>query len=232
MSTARGNGETRGVILDATDRLLAARGFRKLTMDDIAAEAGVSRRTIYMYFPSKEEVGLSSIDRVVEATHERLLELAGGVGDPAETLRRMLVERILRRIDSVHAYRTSLDELFEAVRPAYMARRRKHLEREAEILAGVLGAGRARGRFEIDDPAAAAKTMVLATNAFLPYSLSVQELGQRGRIEAGIRRMADMLLKSVVAGPPAATRAPRDSKRNGGRSRRAGRALAKAGGQP
>src|SRR5690606_6409338 len=44
-------GETREAILDATDRLLATRGFRKLTMDDIAAEAGVSRRTIYMYFP-------------------------------------------------------------------------------------------------------------------------------------------------------------------------------------
>ena len=49
----RGNRETREAILDAPDRLLTTRGFRSVTMDDIAGEAGVSRRTIYMYFPSK-----------------------------------------------------------------------------------------------------------------------------------------------------------------------------------
>jgi len=198
VNTARGNGETREAILDATDRLLTTRGFRSVTMDDIAAEAGVSRRTVYMYFPSKEEVGLSSIDRVVAQTYARLVELADGPGDRAEVLRRVLIERVLRRFDSVSAYRTSLDELFEAVRPAYMARRTLHMEREVGLVAGVLAAGRACGRFALDDAAATASTLVKATNAFLPYSLSVHELGQRAQIEIEVRRMADLLLRSLV----------------------------------
>ncbi|MCC6551450.1 MAG: TetR/AcrR family transcriptional regulator [Polyangiaceae bacterium] len=225
MSTARNakdpreatgkKGETREAILDATDRLLATRGFRKLTMDDIAAEAGVSRRTIYMYFPSKEEVGLSSIDRVVDATRARLEAIAGSGADPADVLRAMLIERVLYRVDRVSAYRTSLDELFEAVRPAYMARRRRYFEREAGMFAAVLEAGRARGRFDFDDAAATASTLIKATNAFLPYSLSVKELGDREAIEADVARMADLLLKSLVAGADsgaAPRRAPRRSR--------------------
>nr|WP_276599758.1 TetR/AcrR family transcriptional regulator [Nannocystis sp. SCPEA4] len=198
VNSGRGNGETREAILDATDRLLTTRGFRGVTMDDIASEAGVSRRTIYMYFPSKEEVGLSSIDRVVAQTYARLVELAGGTGDVAAVLHRVLVERVLRRFDSVSAYHTSLDELFEAVRPAYMARRTIHMEREVALVAKVLAAGRAGGRFALDDAVATASTLVKATNAFLPYSLSVHELGQRGQIEVEVRRMADLLLRSLV----------------------------------
>lgn len=223
MTTARGSAATREAILDATDRLLASRGFRKVTIDDIAAEAGVSRRTVYMYFPSKEEVGLSSIDRVVETTYAHLAALAAGKGDPARILRKILVERVLRRLDSVSAYRTSLDELFEAVRPAYMARRRRHFEREVALVAGVLAAGRARGRFAFDDAVATATTIIKATNAFLPYSLSVQELGERERIAVEIRRMADLLLRSLVAreAAPASDQA---------RTRRAARSKRRAAG--
>ncbi len=61
-------------ILDATERLLGRLGYRKTTMDDIAAEAGVGRRTIYLHFPGKEEVALATIDRIVE----RLREAAPG----------------------------------------------------------------------------------------------------------------------------------------------------------
>lgn len=195
----RGSPETREAILDATDYLLATRGFRRVTMDDIAAKAGVSRRTIYMYFPSKEEVGLSSIDRVVDNTHRRLVEIAGGPGDPATILREILIARVLYRLDSVRPYRQSLGELFEAVRPAYMERRRRQWDREVEIIASVLEVGLGRRRFVLDDDAAStAVTLIQATNAFLPYSLSPQEIGDREQVETGIRRMADLLLKSLT----------------------------------
>src|SRR6185295_3136508 len=55
---------TREAILDATDRLLGRLGYQKTTIDDLAREADVGRRTIYLNFQSKEEIFLSSIDRV------------------------------------------------------------------------------------------------------------------------------------------------------------------------
>ena len=49
-----------------------ALGYRKMTMEDVAKEAGIGKRTIYVHFPSKEEVALASIDRVVDRLTSRL----------------------------------------------------------------------------------------------------------------------------------------------------------------
>src|ERR1051326_6868004 len=106
---------TRDLILDATDRIMARYGFRKMTMDDLAREAGVSKRTIYLYFANKEDVGLSSIGRVVEGVHERLDEIAGSEQRASQKLRQMLIVRVMRRVESIKNYYQSLDELFEVV---------------------------------------------------------------------------------------------------------------------
>jgi AcrR family transcriptional regulator len=192
--------DTRELILDATDRLLARYGFRKTTMEDIAQEAGVSRRTIYLHFRSKEEVGLSSIDRVVYRAQDRLREIASSPASAPERLFDMLVTRVMARIDQIQEYRSSLDELFEAVRPAYLARRTMHFEVEMRLLADVLRQGERAEVFAVDDAELTAATLVRAMNAFLPYSLSVAELGARDQIEAGARRLASLLLRGLANG--------------------------------
>src|SRR6516162_5182690 len=98
--------------LDATERLLARLGYQKTTMDDIAREAGIGKRTIYFHFPSKEEVALGSIDRIVERLKGRLRALAAVGSGPADRLRRMLLERVLFRFDSVRDYYEGIDEIF------------------------------------------------------------------------------------------------------------------------
>ncbi len=46
--------ETSADIRDAAVRLTLARGFDKVTIDEICAEAGISTRTFFNYFPNKE----------------------------------------------------------------------------------------------------------------------------------------------------------------------------------
>src|SRR5579859_2570044 len=164
--------EMRDLILDAAEHLLTRYGYRKMTIDDIAREAGIGRRTIYLHFSGKEEVALCSIDRVVERLLEALRLIATGSGGPEQRLRQMLVTRVLFRFDSVHDYYGSLDGLFEALRPAYMARRGRYFEAEAQLFAEVLIEGVRAGAFAHTEVTQSASTLLLATNALLPYSLS------------------------------------------------------------
>ena len=52
--------------MDATDRLLARFGYKKMTIDDLAQEVGIGKGTVYLHFSSKEEIALSHIDRIIE----------------------------------------------------------------------------------------------------------------------------------------------------------------------
>ncbi|GAB3888856.1 hypothetical protein GCM10029964_057240 [Kibdelosporangium lantanae] len=50
--------ETRQALADAAIKLAVERGFDNVTVEDIAARAGVSQRTFFNYFPSKEDAVL------------------------------------------------------------------------------------------------------------------------------------------------------------------------------
>ena len=195
-------GEMRDLILDAAERLLARFGYAKTTMEDIAQEAGIGKRTIYLHFPGKEEVALSSIDRIVERLLERLAAIARDDASPETRLRRMLLTRVLFRFDSVHDYYQSVDDLLRAVRPAYLLRRERYFDAEARVFAEALREGEASGAFAgVGDAFATAHALLLATNALLPHSLSARELGKREEVEAKAARIADLLLDGLRRRP-------------------------------
>jgi AcrR family transcriptional regulator len=201
--------DIRDLILDATDRLLARYGYRKMTMDDLAQEVGIGKGTIYLHFPSKEEIVLSHVDRIVERLKGELSKIASGGGQPAARLRRMLVMRVMFRFDSVQHYTESLSDLLAALRPGLLARRQRHFEEESEIIASVLREGRRAGLFDFRDARAAARTLLTATNALLPYSLSARELGERSDVEGEASRVVDLMLTGLL------TRVDAPSKANG-----------------
>lgn len=203
--------ETRDRILDAIERLLARFGYKKTTIDDIAREAGIGKGTVYLYFPSKEEIALCSIDRVVERVQDRLREIARSNRSGLDRIREMLMQRVLVRVDNVQAYSQGLDDLFEALRPAYMARRERYFAAESAIFAGVLAECKRTGEFAFSDAQRTANTLLLATNSLLPYSLSVRELGELAEIAQKVARLADLLLHGLVARND--RRIPRERKR-------------------
>ena len=198
--------DIRDLILDATDRLLARYGYRKMTMEDLAQEVGIGKGTIYLHFPSKEDVVLSHVDRIVTRLKDELKKIARGQGAPASRLRRMLVLRVMFRFDSVQHYTESLSDLLAALRPGLLARRQRHFEEESEVIADVLVEGRREGIFDFREAATAARTLLTATNALLPYSLSARELGERADLEAEATRVVDMLLTGLLARANASTK--------------------------
>jgi len=66
---------TRQEIADAAMRLFVARGFARVTVVDVAEEAGVSEKTVFNYFPTKEDLFFDEVDdreaALVAAIHAR-----------------------------------------------------------------------------------------------------------------------------------------------------------------
>ena len=60
---------TRQDILDAVISLLIRNGIQGLTMDRVAAEAGVAKGTLYVYFTNKEEI----LDAALDASFDPLI---------------------------------------------------------------------------------------------------------------------------------------------------------------
>jgi AcrR family transcriptional regulator len=187
------------LILDAADQLLARYGFRKMTIDDLAREAGIGKGTVYLHFRSKEDVVLSHVDRIVKRLVARLREIASTDGAPAAKLREMLVLRVMFRFDSVQHYTESFSEVLRDLRSALLQRRQNHFEEEAKVLSAVLREGQRAGAFRRHEALATARTLVLASNSLLPFSLSTQELGKRREVEQAAGRIADLVLEGLVA---------------------------------
>jgi AcrR family transcriptional regulator len=190
--------DVRENILDAVGRLLERYGYRKMTVDDIAREVGIGKGTVYLYFPSKEEMALAWIDRANAGIQEGLRGLAALEGTVAQRLRRMLVARVLARFDSVQDFRQSLDELYADVRPSLLARREKYHSSEATIFAQVLAEGLRNGSLALEDSEVTARLLLIATNSLLPYSLRAAQLGRRDEIEQTTMRLADLLLTGLM----------------------------------
>jgi AcrR family transcriptional regulator len=190
----------REAILDATDRLLARFGYRKMTVEDIAAEAGIGKGTIYLHFNSKEEVVLSHVDRIVDRLKQQHLGVIARSDNTApERIRQMLLARVLFRFDSIQHYTQSLNDVLAALRPGLLARRAKYFEEEAQLFAEVLEEGRASGEFRFENASTVAWALLEATNGLLPYSLSTAELGEREEVERRTSAIADLLLHGLLS---------------------------------
>ncbi|MFV0415635.1 MAG: TetR/AcrR family transcriptional regulator [Chthoniobacterales bacterium] len=66
-------------------------GFRNVTMSDLAAEMGVSKKTLYVHFTSKQELVKTVVETKYAELSAALLEVHSGSTDFAATIHRLLV---------------------------------------------------------------------------------------------------------------------------------------------
>ena len=68
------------------------------------------------------------------------------------------------------------------------------------VFAEVLREGCRDGTLCFEDADLTAHTLLLATNALLPFSLSARELGEREVVEARVTRLADLAVAGLRTG--------------------------------
>jgi AcrR family transcriptional regulator len=126
---------TRNQIAGVAMRLFVTRGFDRVTVAQIAAEAGVSEKTVFNYFPSKEDLFFDEVP-------DRLNALAEGLRTREEgesvlgALRRMQLDMVARLTSPnfVHFARTLEGS------PELLAKEVDVMARFSHVLAGALQA--------------------------------------------------------------------------------------------
>ncbi|WP_181391815.1 TetR/AcrR family transcriptional regulator [Methanospirillum lacunae] len=58
--------ESRKQILQIATRLILEKGYKNVNMGDIAAEAGMSRPTLYLYFKDKKDLLMATLQNLIE----------------------------------------------------------------------------------------------------------------------------------------------------------------------
>jgi TetR/AcrR family transcriptional regulator, regulator of autoinduction and epiphytic fitness len=59
-------------IIDVVNRMLADKGFDAMTVDEVAAEVGVAKASLYKHFPSKEDLAAAAMVRMMQRAHDFL----------------------------------------------------------------------------------------------------------------------------------------------------------------
>lgn len=138
-------------ILDAAAELFARQHFHEVRMDAIAAEADVSKGTLYSYFKDKDELYVALLARASKG----MIQVLQNAVDPAVSARGNLVAMV----DAILTYFDVEPPLFDLIQRVE-AFSRSELEfpwQEARDVATrlvreVFERGRAKGEFTVEDP--------------------------------------------------------------------------------
>jgi AcrR family transcriptional regulator len=193
-------------LLDAADRLMGREGYAKMTIESLAREVGIGKGSVYLLYPSKREIALACIDRNAARVRHRLAELAVSEETATIRLRAMLHERVMIRFDYAQAHSESLDALLAAFRTELLERRWRQFAMEARQVAEVIEQGIQAREFRQQPALSIAESLITATNALLPFSLSAAELGKRSTVAARVDRIIMLML--VGLGRPTSTPRP------------------------
>ena len=62
-------------IIETVNRLLAEKGFEAMTVDEVAAEVGIAKASLYKHFSSKEDLACAAMERAMQRAQTFIAEL-------------------------------------------------------------------------------------------------------------------------------------------------------------
>jgi AcrR family transcriptional regulator len=143
----------RTAIVETAARLFAEHGYADCEMDRLAGELGIAKGTLYLYFKSKEELFLASVDLGMSQLQAAVRTAATAVDDPLEKVQA-----------GIHAYLQFFDEHPHHVelliqeranfrrrkRPSYFEHRDANRGPWRELWQGLIAAGRVRADLPVE----------------------------------------------------------------------------------
>ena len=166
-------------------------GFRKVTMDEIASDLGISKKTLYKYFDSKESLAAEVVAEFQSNVAKMINTLRAEVSDPIERFEKCILE--------VSQRRSKVSNLFLADIKKDMPRLWKTIEefREKTILdhmGDILQEGIKKGKIRKDiNPK-------IATNIYLGSIQTIMQPDRLARNEYSIEEAFSNISKIFLRG--------------------------------
>jgi len=188
----------REAIWDAAADLFTVKGFDETTVEDIAALAGVSRRTFFRYFASKSDLLAQGIVKYETALVQAIEECPAGM--PLPEVMRRTVDRVAAQVAAHPSTRKVM-----AIVARHPAARDAQLSRIAGLQDSLTGAYRDRIQRSPDASLIAA---VLASLTLTTLSLAIHtwyasgEPDIRSTVEQVLSAMRDGIGDALVVTPP------------------------------
>jgi AcrR family transcriptional regulator len=133
--------QTRQLLSDTARRLFAERGFEHVSVAEVARAADVSEPTVFNYFPTKEDLVYSGLERFEDDLLTAIRDRAAGETILRAFGRFILESRgLLAAGDEEAAARLLEISRMIARSPALLAREREILDRYTVALAGLIAA--------------------------------------------------------------------------------------------
>jgi AcrR family transcriptional regulator len=137
-------------ILAAARRLMEQRGLEAVTMEEIAGAAGVAKGTIYLYFPSKDELIQALITQVGEILLQDIEAIVRAPGSPPEKIRRVasiLLDYLSRERALFPAYARDSQQSWRGPHKGYWLRLQEMEEKFLDLVTPVFSQGINAGLF-------------------------------------------------------------------------------------
>ncbi|HWM88191.1 MAG TPA: helix-turn-helix domain-containing protein [Kofleriaceae bacterium] len=184
--------DTRDEILSAAIAVFFRHGLHRVTVEDVAREAGVSRQTVYTRFGNKEKLFVAAARYLMDEAHERAREALAAPGELWERVRSAFeasnVSHVRELGRSDHAAElwatqsTLLKQVIEGKERRMMG-----------AIAGALRQAQERGEIKLVSGITArelAETLVVADAGFKAHVITVRKYRARLRTVIDMMRQA------------------------------------------
>jgi AcrR family transcriptional regulator len=181
---------TREAIARAGVELFVERGYDETTLAEIAEAAGVSTRTIFAYFPGKEDILFATVQTMCDALVRALEERPAGT-DALSALREFILSTAHEKTELDH----KLGQMI-ASDPTLTSHRRARIGQLQEVLAGAIAD-------DLGVPAGDLRPQIAAASVTAAFELLEQEDHQgpwRTATSEEIAAAIDPVLSFVRAG--------------------------------
>ncbi len=185
--------EKRQEILDASQALFSKFGLKKVTTDDIARGAGISKATIYRYYRNKSQI----FDEVVNIEANQLLltirEAVNKETTVAGKFKAHLLAKMSKVRELINFYHVTEDPS-DGFWPHISAVRNRFIEQETAIIKDILRSGVKAGELIVKDVDRMSRMMII--------SLKSQELEwgvdrQNNTLGEYVDMMIDVMLNGI-----------------------------------